>query len=217
MLTYDFQFLIIFHQPALPLKEFIKLNKFGIVGKWLPNGSWLYTCSLKRKKWSWKPGQRVFSIFYLKRRQSGFWETKSFNSFWLGMYNFCFEEETISRAFSAGLVGLELCSCLYKNKTVLTKSQWVLICYLCFWLHKKSFITKDHSISLWIYLTIMSRSNHYKIFWKNVFRLMPSMKNSKELFFVCRPAKCNLVRKELLHRLWWDFDEIFSNIFYTLC
>ena len=34
LLKYDFQFLSTFHQPSLPFKEFTKLNKFGIVGKY---------------------------------------------------------------------------------------------------------------------------------------------------------------------------------------
>ena len=61
-----------FYQPSLPFKEFAKLSKFGIVGKWLPSGASLYNISLKRNNGSLKKWQWVTSTFYLKGLQSGF-------------------------------------------------------------------------------------------------------------------------------------------------
>ena len=43
----------------------------------------------------------------IKGLQTGFLVTKGFTSFWLRIYNFCFEVGTISRAYNArlGMVG----------------------------------------------------------------------------------------------------------------
>ena len=67
----------------------------------LPSGASLCIFSLKTNKWCSKKCQWVSSIFYLKELQSG--SLESFNSSWLQIQNFCFEAETILRAFNAWL------------------------------------------------------------------------------------------------------------------
>ena len=108
-----------FPQLSLPFKEFIKLNKFGIVRKWLLRGASICTFSPKRKKEIWKKWQLIFSTFYLKDSQSGFLATKSFNFFWLRIYIFCFEtEKSFQCKTGCNWDFLHVC----KSNTVLVKS-----------------------------------------------------------------------------------------------
>ena len=99
--------------PLLLFKEFapnsINLLSLEFTTKWKP----FYPFTVKRKNWSWKKWKWVFSSFYLKGSQFKFLATKSFNSFWLRIYNLCFEAKANLGTFSTRLViGVALSSCL---------------------------------------------------------------------------------------------------------
>ena len=97
----------IFHKPLLPSKQLTKLNKFGIIGKLLPSRASLYTIPLIKEIYLYKITMIFlfffFLTFYLKGLQSGFFVTKSFNSFSLLIDNFCLKPQVISKASNVKL------------------------------------------------------------------------------------------------------------------
>ena len=128
-----------FFQTSLLFNYFTKVNKFGILGKFLPSGTWLYTFSLKRQKCCCKKWQWVFSTFHLKELQSG--SIASFSFFWLRIQNFCFKSENISRAFDAGLGAVVTFTMFTKTREFQQKAGGFIM-LLNFTLHKNLLLPK---------------------------------------------------------------------------
>ena len=159
----------------------------------------------------------IFPNFLSKRVQSGFLVNASFSSFWIRIYNFCFETETIiSRAFDARLGTFGTFFMFVKKKRFYQKAVGFNVLFI-FQTLQKLVISKEYSVLLWLHLAI--------VFWKEVFGLMPNKIlwiylwkiPLKELFVVCRPANCDFIRKELLQRWFWETLMKYPVIFLHLC